>query len=333
MKTGRLFHDGHIATGRFSYNHPQFTEEMAAFNTSKVKGKAVWQKQPSGPSTLLNIVIADHFPSVCPLLGPLEKVCEPRTSITRLFLKQRAQQHQTSNTRDRDGKNGPWRMCITVHNPEAPADFKQMEVGVADANKAKGGRAVNAWQLKADGEPDSVRFERPSGCYHIMDEIGTGTISEAHHQAIIRKALLPVYEAPITFVIDFDPVNSATFIENVKSIAEGTANEVKTGVDESAYVSPPTDEQIGNYFYAQKWTDWNEQQKAEKLEDYTQAKRDAVSVSPVLRPSAFTRGSLAVPSMTSTSGKTGARTATVRGEKFTVSEAAWEGALPRHLSR
>eukprot|EP00903_Cladosiphon_okamuranus_P006329 g6201.t1 len=95
--------------------------------------------------------------------------------------------------------NGPWRMCITVHNPEAPADFKQMEVGVADASKAKGGGAVNAWQLKANGEPDSVRFECPSGSYHIIDEIGTGTTSHAHHQAIVREALLPVYGALTTF--------------------------------------------------------------------------------------------------------------------------------------
>eukprot|EP00903_Cladosiphon_okamuranus_P018335 g16867.t1 len=103
-------------------------------------------------------------------------------------------------------------MCITVHNPEAPADFKQLEVGVADARKAKRGGAVNTWQLEADGEPDSVRSECASGSYHIMSKIVTGTVSHAHHQAIIREDLLPVYEALTTFVIDFVSVNSATFI-------------------------------------------------------------------------------------------------------------------------
>eukprot|EP00903_Cladosiphon_okamuranus_P016886 g15568.t1 len=149
-----------------------------------------------------------------------------------------------------------------------------MEVGVADASKAKGGGAVNEWQLKADGEPDSVHFECPSASYHIMDKIGTGTISHAHHQAIIRKDLLAVYGAPTTFVIDLDPVNSTTFIEDVKSIAEGTANEVKTGVGESAYVPPPTPGQIGDSCYAQKWRNWNKKQKEENPEKFLQQRRD-----------------------------------------------------------
>eukprot|EP00903_Cladosiphon_okamuranus_P017640 g16247.t1 len=187
MTAERLFNEGHIATGSFSYNHLQFVAEAAVFNSVKVNGKPVWQKQPSGPSTLHNsIIITDHFPSLAPFLGPLEKLCTPRASTNRLFLAQRAQQYTKSGRRHRDGNNGPWWICVTVHKPEAPADFKQMEVGVADAGKAKGGGAVNEWQLKADGEPDSVQFECPSASYHIMDKIGTGTISHTHHQAIIR---------------------------------------------------------------------------------------------------------------------------------------------------
>eukprot|EP00752_Nemacystus_decipiens_P018006 g16139.t1 len=173
MTTERLFNERHIATGSFAYNHPQFAKEAKEFNDFKVNGKPVWQKQPPGPSTLHNsIVLRDRFPSLAPFLGPLEGLCKPRPTTNRSFLKQRAQQYEKSGRRHRDGKNGPWRICITTHDPAAPANTKQLEIGVADASKAKGGGALNPFQLKADGTPDSRRFDCPSGSYHLMDEGG-----------------------------------------------------------------------------------------------------------------------------------------------------------------
>eukprot|EP00903_Cladosiphon_okamuranus_P018334 g16866.t1 len=150
MTTERLFDEGHIASGCFSYDHPGFAKDAAEFNDLKIDGKQVWQQQPFGPSTLHNnITITDHFRSLAPFLTPLEDLCTPRTSTERLFLKQQVQQYTTSGRRHRDGKNGRWRMCLTVHDPDAPANFKQLEVGVADAGKAKGGQAVNPWCLLA----------------------------------------------------------------------------------------------------------------------------------------------------------------------------------------
>ncbi|CAB1096426.1 unnamed protein product [Ectocarpus sp. CCAP 1310/34] len=184
MTTARIFNEGHIATGSFSYNHPLFEKEAAAFNDIKVDGKPVWQKQPPGPSTLHNsVVINDRFPSLAPFLGPVEKkLCKPRPTTDRLFLKQRAQQYTTSGRRHRDGKNGPWRMCVTIHDPAAPPHAKQLEIGLADGSKAKGDGAVNPFQTKADGTPDSRRFDCPSGSYHLMDEVATGTVSHASHK-------------------------------------------------------------------------------------------------------------------------------------------------------
>lgn len=275
MTTARLFNERHIAKGSFSYNHPRLAEEIAAFNDVKVGGKLVWQKQPTGPSTLHNsIVLTDRFPSLAPFLGPLEKLCKPRPTTDRLFLKQRAQQYTTSGRRHRDGKNGRWRICITIHDPAAPPHTKQLEIGVADASKAKGGGAKNPFQIKADGEPDAVRFDCPSGSYHIMDEVATGTVSHAHHQAIIDNSLLSVYGALTTLVIDTNPINLDTFIEDVAEIALGTADVVEAGVGVPAYVPPPTPGQIGDSCYGQKWGDWNKLQQEENLENYIQDRRD-----------------------------------------------------------
>ncbi|CAN0143167.1 unnamed protein product, partial [Pylaiella littoralis] len=73
MTTERLSTEGHVATGSFFLNHHIFVEDARRFNEVTIAGKPVWQKQPSGPSTLHNsIVITDHFPSLAPLLLPLE---------------------------------------------------------------------------------------------------------------------------------------------------------------------------------------------------------------------------------------------------------------------
>ncbi|CAM9358457.1 unnamed protein product [Ectocarpus sp. 4 AP-2014] len=269
MTTARLFSDGHIARGNFSYNHSQFAKEADAFNGVTIGGKRVWQRQPSGPSTLHNdVTIIDHFSSLAPFLGPLEKLCKPRDSTDRLFLKQRAQQYITSGRRHRDGKNGLWRMCVTVHNPGAPPGFKRLEAGVADARVANGGGAINPWQLKADGTPDMECIDCPAGSYHIMDEVGTGTSSHAHHQAIIDKNLLREREAPTTFVLEFDPIDPNTFIDDVARIAEGTADKVKAGVGVSAYVRPPTEEQIGKSCASEKMRAYNKQREVDDPDDY-----------------------------------------------------------------
>ncbi|CAB1112718.1 unnamed protein product [Ectocarpus sp. CCAP 1310/34] len=232
MTTARLFSDGHIATGNFSYNHPQFAKEADAFNGVTIGGKRVWQRQPSGPSTLHNnVTIIDHFSSLAPFLGPLEKLCKLRDSTDRLFLKQRAQQYITSGRRHRDGRNGLWRMCVTVHNPGAPPGFKRLEVGVADARVAKGGDAINPWQLKADN-------------------------------------LLREHGAPATFVLDFDPIDPNTFIDDVARIAEGTADKVKAGVGVSAYVCPRTEEQIGKSCASEKMRAYNKQREVDDPDGY-----------------------------------------------------------------
>ncbi|CAN0538917.1 unnamed protein product, partial [Ectocarpus sp. 8 AP-2014] len=246
MTTARLFDEGHITTGNFSYTHPLFAGEAAAFNGVEIDGKPVWQQQPYGPSTLHNnITMIERFPSLAPFLGPLEKLCKRRDSTDRLFLKQQAQQYTTPGRRHRDGKNGPWRMCITVHNPGAPPGFKRLEVGVADARDAKGGMAINPWQLKADDTQDMECIDCPAGSYYTMDEVGTGTMSHAHHQVIIDETLLSEYGASTTFVIDFDPIHPEKFVRDVEGIAEGTADKVKAGVGVSAYVPPPAQEQFG----------------------------------------------------------------------------------------
>ncbi|CAN0509504.1 unnamed protein product [Ectocarpus sp. 12 AP-2014] len=141
VTTERFFREGHIAIGSFSCNHPQFAGKAAVFNTVIVNGKPVWQMQPSGPSTLHNsIVIADYFPSLAPFLKQLEGLCKPRPTTNRLFLKQRGQQYTTSGQRHRDGKNGPWRMCITAHDPAAPPHTKRLKVGLADPHQREGWR-------------------------------------------------------------------------------------------------------------------------------------------------------------------------------------------------
>ncbi|CBN75585.1 hypothetical protein Esi_0148_0019 [Ectocarpus siliculosus] len=275
MTTERLFSEGHIAMGSFSYNHPQFAEEAAAFNGVKIDGKSVWQQQPCGPSTLHNnVTIIDRFPSLAPFLVPLDNLCKRRDSTVRLFVKQRAQQYTTSGRRHRDGKNGRWRMCITVHNPGAPLGFKRLEVGVADARVAKGDQATNPWQLKADGTPDMECIDCTTGSYQIMDEVGTGTASHAHHQAIIDKNPLPQHGAPTMFVVDFDPISPHTFVDDVERIAEGTADKVKAGVGVPAYVPPPTQAQIGRSCGSTQTSDWNRLNKEKKLENYIQDRRD-----------------------------------------------------------
>lgn len=86
MTTERLFTEGHVATGSFLLDHHLFAEEAGKFNDVKIAGKPVWQKQPSGYSTLHNnIVITYHFASLAPLLEPLEALCKRRESTTRRF--------------------------------------------------------------------------------------------------------------------------------------------------------------------------------------------------------------------------------------------------------
>ncbi|CAM9547187.1 unnamed protein product, partial [Pylaiella littoralis] len=134
--------------------------------------------------------------------------------------------------------------------------------------------AVNPFQLKADGTPDAERFDCPSGSYHIMDPVATGLDSHAHHQAIIDKTLLSTHGALTTFVIDLDPAKPDTFIEDVAEIARGTADEVRAGVGVSAYVPPPTPEQIGQSCGSTQTADWNKLQQEENLESYIQDRRD-----------------------------------------------------------
>lgn len=264
MTTERLIDEGHFATFRFSYNHPLFAEEAEAFNGVTINDKPVWQKQPSGPSTLHNIlVITDHFTSLAPFLNPLKKLCKPRPLTDRLFLKQRVQQYTKSGRRHRDGENGPYRICLTLHDPAAPPNFKRLEVGVADANKAKGGHAVNPFQLKADGKPDSQRIDCKTGSCHLMDRVGTGTDSHAHHQALIDKDLLREHGAQTTFVIDLDPISPDTIIDDIAMIAAGTADVVRTGVGVSARVHPPTPGQIGQSCGSTQTSDYHEQRKVD----------------------------------------------------------------------
>lgn len=275
MTAERLFAEGHVATGSFFLDHKRFAKQAAAFNEVKIAGKAVWQKQPSGTSTLHNsIVIAEHFPSLAPLLVPLGELCKPRPSTTRRFKKQRVQQYTKSGRRHRDGKNAEWRMCITVHDPAAPSDFKQLEIGMAEASTAEGGKAVNPFRTKADGTPDSTLFDCPSASYHIMDTVGTGYTSHAHHQAKIDTSLLVVHGAATTFVIDMDPINPDTFIEDVDAIAMGTAGALGPNAGcESAPVPPPTPEQIGVSCGSQQKKDWNKLEKEHNLEAYTEDRR------------------------------------------------------------
>lgn len=275
MTTERLFAEGHVATGSFFFDHNRFAQEAERFNDVTIGGKRVWQRQPSGPSTLHNdIIVADHFPSLAALLTPLGELCKTRPSTTRRFVKQRVQQYTQSGRRHRDGKNAEWRMCITIHDPAAPSNFKQLEIGVVDGSKAKGGPAVNPFQTKPDGTPDATRFDCPSASYHIMDTVGTGYTSHAHHQAIIDTSLLAVHGAATTFVIDMDPINPDTFIHDVDAIAKGTAGELGPNAGcESAPVPPPTPEQIGVSSGSQQTSDWHKLQKETNLEAYTGDRR------------------------------------------------------------
>lgn len=76
ITVSRLFGEGHIATGRFSYDQCLFAEEAATLNEVGTGGKQVWQREPSGPSTLHNcIVVTDDFTSPVPCLEPLAKSC------------------------------------------------------------------------------------------------------------------------------------------------------------------------------------------------------------------------------------------------------------------
>lgn len=147
---------------------------------------------------------------------------------------------------------------------------------MADAAKAKGGGAVNPWQLQADGETDATRFDCVTGSYHVMDTVATGLDSHAHHQAIVNKELLLKHGALTTFVLDLDPVNPYTFLDDVAEIARGTADVVVDDVSESAYVPPPTEAQIGTSCFSEKWRDWN--QKDTNQKNYLEDRRAGGSV-------------------------------------------------------
>lgn len=164
-------------------------------------------------------------------------------------------------------------MCVTVHDPAAPSNFKQLEIGVAEASTAKGGHAVNPLRLKTDSKPDSRQFECLSASYHLMDTAGTGYTIHAQHQAKIDTSLLSENGAATTFVVDMDPINPGTFIEDVAKIARGTADAVGPDAGESARVPPPTSAQIGVSSGSQQTSDWHKLQKEENLEDYTEERR------------------------------------------------------------
>ncbi|CAM9617258.1 unnamed protein product [Pylaiella littoralis] len=340
MTAERLFTEGHVATGSFFLDHMGFAKQAARFNDVKIAGKAVWQKQPIGTSTLHNnIVVAEHFPSLAPLLVPLGELCKPRPSTTRRFKKQRVQQYTKSGRRHRDGKNAEWRMCITVHDPAAPSDFKQLEIGMAEASTAEGGKAVNPFRTKADGTPDSTLFDCSSASYHIMDTVGTGYNSHAHHQAIIaKKSILAKHGAATTFVIDMDPINPDTFIEDVDAIAMGTAGALGPNAGcESALVPPPTPEQIGVSCGSQQTKDWTvagamAREEAAKEAVAAAVTEEAAAAAKDNLDDATKKRKLTVKARDDQS--TGARTSTVRGQRVTVSEAAWEGrAAPTPLER
>ncbi|CAM9260459.1 unnamed protein product, partial [Pylaiella littoralis] len=91
-----------------------------------------------------------------------------------------------------------------------------------------------------------------------MDTVGTGYTSHAHHQAIVaKKSILAKHGAATTFVIDMDPINPDTFIEDVDAIAMGTAGALGPNAGcESAPVPPPTPEQIGVSCGSQQTKDW-----------------------------------------------------------------------------
>ncbi|CAB1116739.1 unnamed protein product [Ectocarpus sp. CCAP 1310/34] len=165
MTTERLFAECHVATGSFFIDHNRFAQEGERFNDVTIGGKPVWQKKPSGHSTLHNsIAIAEHFPSLAPLLIPLEALCKPRPGTARRFKKQRAQQYTKSGRRHRDGKNAEWRMCITVHDPAALSLFKELEIGVADASKVKDVDAIamgTAGALEANAGCESAPVPPP----------------------------------------------------------------------------------------------------------------------------------------------------------------------------
>ncbi|CAB1111103.1 unnamed protein product [Ectocarpus sp. CCAP 1310/34] len=170
-------------------------------------------------------------------------------------------------------RSGGW-MCITIHDPAAPSNFKQLEIGEVDGSKAKGGHAINPFRAKPDGTTDATTFDCPSPSYHIMDRVGTGLHFHAHHQAKIDKRLLDVHGAATTFVDDMNPINPDTFIQDVDVIARGTAGALGPNAGcESAPVPPPTDEQIGVSSGPEQTSDWHKLQKETNLEAYTEDRR------------------------------------------------------------
>ncbi|CAN0548597.1 unnamed protein product, partial [Laminaria digitata] len=263
LTTSRLFSEGHVTTGEFPYDHARFAEDAKKFND-----KGYWQKQPSGPSTLHNnIVVEEEFPSLSPFLRRVGKLCKSRPSTTRTFLEQRVQQSVKSGRRHRDGKNGPFRICGVACDPDAPVDYKQLDIGVVDAEKARGGKAVNQWQIGEYGTDDVRRIQLKSGVYHIMDAVASSN-SHAHHEVLIREDLLQRHGAVTTFVVDCDPIKPHTFFADVAQAAVEAKEEVGVADDVSGYVPPPEQDQIGTSCHAEQMSAWNKLQIETNYENY-----------------------------------------------------------------
>lgn len=263
LTTSRLFSEGHVATGEFPYDHARFAEDAKKFNET---GR--WQEQPSGPSTLHNdIVVEEEFPSFNPFLRRVGKLCKSRRSTTRMFLKQRLQQNVKSGRRHRDGQNGPFRLCGVAYDPDAPVDFKQLDIGIVDAEKARGGMAVNQWQIREDGTADVIRIQLKSGAYHIMDAVASSN-SHAHHEVFIREDLLQRHGAVTTFVVDCDPIKPETFFADVAQAAVEAKEEVGVADGVSAYVPPPEQDQIGTSCFAEQSRAWHKLQFETNNEKY-----------------------------------------------------------------
>ncbi|CAM9744571.1 unnamed protein product, partial [Laminaria digitata] len=145
-----------------------------------------------------------QFPSLGAFLGRLQELLKPRKSTDRKFLKQRIQQNVMSGRRHRNGNNGKYRICGTACDPAAPSYIKQMDIGVVDAKTAKGGWAVNSWQILDDGTEDVRRIPLGSGRYHIMSDVASSS-SHAHHQVVVDEDLLTIFGALTTWVVDCDP--------------------------------------------------------------------------------------------------------------------------------
>lgn len=77
-----------------------------------------------------------------------------------------------------------------------------------------------------------------------MNAVGTGTISGAHHQAIIDEDLLSRHGIQTTIVGNLDPKTHNTLIDDVAKITLGTAGVVGAAAGMSIFVPPAPRPQI-----------------------------------------------------------------------------------------